>query len=197
VHRLAGLETYVMHHHNIPVTDLVNTIVDIAPGLARNDLEGAVNEADKRGLIDPETLRAALDDLPPRPGVRILRETLDRRTFVLTESALERYFLPIARRAGLTELPLTGAYLNGHKVDFYWPRLGLVVEVDGLTYHRTPAQQATDRRRDQAHLAAGLTPLRFTHGQIRYESGHVEQVLAEVTNRLLRTRDSWETGLQA
>ncbi len=36
--------------------------------------------------------------------------------------------------------------------------------LDGLRYHRTPAQQAADRRRDQAHAAAGLTPLRFTHG---------------------------------
>jgi len=47
------------------------------------------------------------------------------------------------------------------------PELGLVVETDGLRYHRTPAQQARDRRRDQLHTAAGLTTLRFTHAQVR------------------------------
>ena len=40
--------------------------------------------------------------MTPRPGLRILRQTLDRRTFTLTDSSLERRFLPIARRVGLT-----------------------------------------------------------------------------------------------
>jgi very-short-patch-repair endonuclease len=70
--------------------------------------------------------------------------------------------------------------LNGFKVDFYWPELRLVVETDGLKYHRTPAQQARDRVRDQAHTAAGLTQLRFTHAQVAFEAGHVESVLRRV-----------------
>ena len=108
---------------------------------------------------------------------------LDHRTFVLTDSELERRFLPIARRAGLTK-PETGAWLNGFKVDFYWPELGLVVETDGLTYHRIPAEQTRDRRRDQAHTAAGLVPLRFTRAQVAFEPGHVEETLRAITMRL-------------
>ena len=108
-----------------------------------------------------------------------MRNLLDRRTFTLTDSELERLFLPIAAAAGLGR-PETGAWLNGYKVDFYWPSLGLVVETDGLRYHRTPAQQAQDRRRDQAHAAAGLTVLRFTHGQVRLEPNHVQATLAAV-----------------
>jgi very-short-patch-repair endonuclease len=65
------------------------------------------------------------------------------------------------------------------------PDLGLVVETDGLRYHRTPAQQARDRRRDQVHTAAGLTPLRFTHYEVRYEPGHVERTLIRVARRLI------------
>jgi very-short-patch-repair endonuclease len=115
--------------------------------------------------------------------VRILRTTLDRRTFTFTDTWLERRFLPIARAAGLPR-PQTQVYVNGFKVDFYWPELGLVVETDGLRYHRTPAQQARDRVRDQAHAAAGLTPLRFTRAQINYEPAHVEVTLAAVARRL-------------
>ena len=59
-------------------------------------------------------------------------------------------------------------------------RRQLVVETDGLRYHRTPTQQARDRKRDQAHLRAGLTPLRFTHFQVRYESDDVQAILAAV-----------------
>jgi very-short-patch-repair endonuclease len=158
-------------------------MVDLATRLDRPRLEAAVNEADKRDLVDPESLRAALTRRGGQPGVRVLCELLDRRTFVLTDSELERRFLPIARRAGLAR-PLTGQYLNGFKVDFYWPDLGLVVETDGLRYHRTAAEQARDRLRDQTHTAGGLTALRFTHAQVRFEPDHVCEVLARVARRL-------------
>ena len=118
-----------------------------------------------------------------QPGVAVLRAVLDRRTFSLTDSELERRFGPIARRAGLP-LPLTQRRVNGFRVDFYWPDLGLVVETDGLRYHRTPAQQTADLRRDQAHSAAGFTPLRFSHAQVTYESVYVESMLKDVAQRL-------------
>ena len=102
---------------------------------------------------------------------------LDRRTFRLNRSELERRFLPLCKLAGLP-LPLTKRRVNGFEVDFYWPDLGLVVETDGLQYHRTPAEQAQDRLRDQAHTAAGMTQLRFTHEQVRFEPDHVLVVLA-------------------
>jgi very-short-patch-repair endonuclease len=170
-------------HRGIPVTSPACTLVDLATRLNLKQLEAAVNEADKRDLIDPESLRAALERLAGRPGVALLRKLLDRRTFRLTDSELERLFLPIARRAGLPS-PETGAEVNGFDVDFYWPDLDLVVETDGLRYHRTPAQQARDRLRDQAHLAAGTTPLRFTHAQVRFESEYVQRILASVARRL-------------
>jgi very-short-patch-repair endonuclease len=70
-----------------------------------------------------------------------------------------------------------------HLVDFYWPELRLVVETDGLRYHRTPAQQSRDRQRDQTHLAAGLTPVRFTHAQVAFESAQVVEILRDVAER--------------
>ena len=193
VHRRAALDEDVTRRDGIPVTTPICTLVDIALRLTRDELEAAINEADKRGLVDPETLRAALEGLSPRPGVGALREVLDRRTFTLTDSELERRLLPIAKRAGLSR-PLTQQYVNGHRVDFYWPELNLVVETDGLRYHRTPAQQAADRLRDQAHAAAGTTHLRFPHAQVRYEPGTVEETLARVARRLLQTADPCETA---
>jgi very-short-patch-repair endonuclease len=173
----------VTRRHGIPVTTPAATLVDIAPGLSGAELEEAVSQADARNVIDAEVLRRALDEIPPRPGLGRLKGTLDRRTFRLTRSRLERLFLPIAARAGLGA-PQTRQWVNGFEVDFFWPDLGLVVETDGLRYHRTPSQQAKDRVRDQAHLAAGMTPIRFTYAQIRFERAHVHETLAAVARRL-------------
>jgi very-short-patch-repair endonuclease len=178
VHRRKAIE--VVRVRNIPLTSSVQTLVDISSALTDRQLEAVVNEADKRDLIDPETLRAALDG---RPGAARLRKVLDRRTFVLTDSELERRFLSLVRAARLSR-PRTQTRLNGFRVDFCWPDLRLVVETDGLTYHRTPAQQATDRVRDQVHTAAGFTPLRFTHAQVAFEQAHVIATLAAVAARL-------------
>jgi len=160
----------------IPVTTPPRTLVDIAPFVTRDDLERAVNEADRLELIDPERLRESLEGLGGTRGAAKLRTLLDRRTFTLTDSALERRFRPIVRAAGLPE-PLTQHWVNGYRVDFFWPALRLVVETDGLRYHRTAAQQARAHVRDHAHLAAGLQPLRFTHAQVAYDSAHVEAML--------------------
>ena len=78
--------------------------------------------------------------------------------------------------------------MNGYKVDFHWPDLGLVVETDGLRYHRTAAQQTRDRQRDQAHSVAGLTPLRFPHAQVPFEPAHVIAARRAVARRLERAR---------
>lgn len=186
IHRRELLLRDCVVHNGVPVTSPVRTLLDLATCLPRGRLERAVNEAANRDLVNPEGLRAALEDYAGRRGVRQLRKLLDHQTFRLTRSELERRFLPLARDAGLPDLE-AGARLNGFEVDFYCPSLGLVIETDGLRYHRTPAQQARDRLRDQAHTAAGLTPLRFTHAQIRYEPGYVRRILRTVAGRLLDT----------
>ncbi len=106
---LTAHETTV--RHGIPVTAPATTIVDIAPGLTRHELEAAINEADKLDLIDPEALREAAGEVGRRRGASNVRRVLDRRTFTLTDSQTERRFLPIARRAGLS-LPQTQVYVK-------------------------------------------------------------------------------------
>jgi very-short-patch-repair endonuclease len=183
VHRRATTERKDRRVAGIPVTDPVLTLVDLASCVPQWQLERAINEADRLDLIDPEALRTAIEPLPRRPGLARLRTLLDRYT--RTDSTLERRFLSLVRSAGLPS-PETQAWVNGFRVDFYWPRLGLVVETDGLRYHRTPVQQANDRRRDQAHAAAGLTNLRFAEAQVRFEPDRVRATLAAVADRLNR-----------
>lgn len=169
----------------IPVASPIRTLVDLATELAPNRLERAINEADKRDLVDPDALRAALADHRGEPGVRLLRAVLDRHTFRLSDSELEVLLRPIAAAAGLP-VPHTKQRVNDFEVDFFWPDLGLIVETDGWRSHRTPAAQARDARRFQAHAAAGLTPIRFSHRQVKYEPLYVRRILEEATAHLPR-----------
>ncbi len=185
VHRRNLNPAHTTRQQNIPVTGISQTLVDMASYLPKDHLERAVNEADRLDLIDPEQLRQALEGFAWQTGVAKLRELLDRRTFTLTDSQLERRFKPIAKAAGLPP-PLTQHWLHGYRVDFYWPDLGLVVETDGLRYHRTPAQQARAHLRDQAHSAAGLLPLRFTYGQVAHDRPGVIATLRKVADQRSR-----------
>jgi hypothetical protein len=178
VHRRAAFEATA--HQGIPVTTPAQTIADIAPGLTRDELEQTINDADFRGLVEVPVLRAAVQEIRTPGGARV-RAAIDRRTFTLTRSTLERLFLPIAARAGLPK-PLTCVYVNGYEVDFYWPDLELVVETDGGSTHRTPGQQTRDSRRDNAHEVTRMRHLRFTHGQIRYEPAYVEETLTYMSS---------------
>ena len=184
VHRrpsLSASEICIFDH--LPVTSPVQTLIDLATELDSVATERAVNDADKRDLIDPEALRLALDDHGGEPGVRRLRKILDRLTFRLSDSDLEIYFRPIAASVALPP-PLSKQWVNGFEVDFFWPDLGLVIETDGLRYHRTPSAQKRDALRDRAHVIAGMAPLRFTHYEIRYEPGRVHRDLARAATML-------------
>ena len=184
VHRRPSLPSQdVGTLQRVPITSPVRTLIDLATELPTKYLARAVNEANVLDVIDVETLRSQLDAYAGVPGARRLCALLDKDTFVLTQEELERLFLPLAREVGLP-LPLTEEIVNGYEVDFFWPELRLVVETDGLRYHRTPSAQAKDARRDQAHTAAGYARLRFTHHQVKYERAYVKRILGETASRL-------------
>jgi len=168
---------------NIPLTQPVQTFLDLARVTGPKTLERAINEADKRDVIDPDALRRALEEHAGEAGVRPLRRILDKHTFRLSDDELELLFRPLAAAAGLPT-PLTKVEVNEFEVDFFWPDLGLVVETDGWRYHRTPAAQTRDALRFQTHTAAGLTPLRFSHWQVKYEPRHVLNILRRTVTHL-------------
>jgi very-short-patch-repair endonuclease len=171
----------------IPVTDPISTLIDIANREPAIVVMKAIREADRLCLVDPVGLRSVLDSTPRRPGLGRLRSLLDSETFALADSELEHRFLRLVRQAGLPK-PETQAWVNGFRVDFYWPALGLVVETDGLRYHRTPFQQKEDRLRDQAHTVGGQTTLRFTAAQVRDEAKSTITTLSAVVARLRKAR---------
>jgi very-short-patch-repair endonuclease len=167
----------------ISVVHPIAVLVDLATCVPTGQLETAINEADHHGLVNPERLLRALDELPPWAGIGRLRKMLEGPIVTLSTTELESRFLPLARAVGLPS-PHTQVWLDGHRVDFYWPHLDLVVEADSLRYHRTALKQSRDKRRDNDHTRAGRASLRFSHGQIRYEPVYVRATLAATARRL-------------
>jgi very-short-patch-repair endonuclease len=176
-------ERSVVRRFGIPVTHPVQTLIDLATELEPMRLERAVNQADVHDLVDPETLRDSLDSCPGMPGVKTLRTMLDRHTFRLSDSDLEILFRPLARAAAFPS-PLSKHWVLGYEVDFFFPDHGLIVETDGLRYHRTPAQQARMVKRDQKHSSHGYRVLRFTHWQIAYAPTEVTDILRKIRPHL-------------
>ena len=125
-------------------------MVDLATCIDRIELEAAVNEADKLDLITPEQLRVALDEIDRRPGVKPLGDLLDRRTFTLTDSELERMFLRVVRRARLPP-PDTQVWLNGYRVDFS----GRI----SAWSSKLTASNTTARLQSRPRIVAATTPM--------------------------------------
>jgi hypothetical protein len=157
-HRRATFE--VTTKWNIPVTTPIQTLLDLAAVLDRDAMEAAISEADTLDLVRPEELKAAI--VPGRPGARLLKEIFHRWDFVCTDTHLERR--------------------NRFLVDFWYPDLKIVVETDGLKYHRNAHQQTKRALSQQAHAAAGMTPLFFTRYQVVHEPAHVETILRRVAS---------------
>src|SRR6185312_4366798 len=57
------------YYEGIPVTSPVQTLIDLATRYGQGQMERAINEADKLGLVRTDDLRQALDDHVGEPGV--------------------------------------------------------------------------------------------------------------------------------
>ena len=170
----------------VPLTTVLQTLIDCAPNRARPELERMINQADARGLLRADALHDAVR-ARTEPGARRICAILDEDAFVLTESELERLFVPIAIRAGLGK-PLTQQWIGGYRHDFYFPVHDLVVEVDGLRYHRTPLQQRRDLEKEHALAALSITCRRFSYWQVARQPSYVEKTLRPRARRPDRPR---------
>jgi very-short-patch-repair endonuclease len=144
----------------IPVTSVARTLLDLAGVLDPHELERAVIAAERKGLLHVTAVLAQCGS--GHSGSTALREVVRRELApeVGTESELERLFIALCRRYSIA-LPVTNTTLAGLRVDCYWADAGLVVELDGHAFHRTPGDQRRDAARDRKLTLEGIRILRF------------------------------------
>jgi very-short-patch-repair endonuclease len=163
LHTSRGLQADdVTIHDGIPVTTVARTLVDLADVLTPHQLVRVIREAEFRGLFDAADTSAAMVRARGRHRLGVLEQAVAMYLDGAggTKSANEDAFVPLARRAGLGE-PRSNARVAGIEVDFSWPGLPLVVEIDGEQHALRPVRRDDDWRDDWLR-GAGYTVLRFT-----------------------------------
>jgi very-short-patch-repair endonuclease/predicted transcriptional regulator of viral defense system len=174
VHRTLDLPPeHVTVREGIPVTTPARTLADLAGMLDAAALARALEEAEKQKLLDVPSLLAACAG---RPGAAQIRKLVESE-LPHTRSDLEAAFRELCDRYGLPR-PVTNAQVHGYEVDAYWPKHGLVVELDSWRHHGTRAAFERDRTRDAELLARGISTARFTYHQVTSRQSWVATRLA-------------------
>jgi very-short-patch-repair endonuclease len=183
LHRSPLTPDDVTRWHGVPVTRPARTLVDLAADADMLHVERAVEDALRRRLVTRLALEA--EARRGRPGSATIRELLRlERAPALTSSEAEMRLVALIRAAGLPA-PEHNVVLLGLEVDLVWPAQGLVVEVDGFTYHSGRAAFERDRVRDARLTASGLRVMRVTWRQL---SARPHAVIARLAEALAASR---------
>jgi hypothetical protein len=157
----------VTRMHDIPMTTVPRTLVDLAAVLDVEELMRAVQQAHVLHGVRPQHIEAVLARRPNAPGAGTLRGVL--RGGVLL-SKLERAFVALLREERLP-LPRTNRKADAHFVDCRWPELKLTVELDSYRYHATRKAWEDDRQRRRDARARGDRFREYTWYDVVEQSG--------------------------
>lgn len=156
--------------NGIPVTSPARTILDIAGDVTVRELEQALAVAERTRPKVRGELTELLKIRARHKGSAALRRLLDG----LAASGTAPLFLRSTAEQSAWELilelglprPLVNHRLLGMEVDFHWPELRLVLEVDGFEFHGGLEAFHRDRQRDATLALAGHQVIRFSWRQL-------------------------------
>jgi very-short-patch-repair endonuclease len=182
VHRVTTLDIRdVRLHQGLPVTAPARTLIDCAATAA---IDRLLNEARVLKLVRDADIHAALERSPGRTGVAAMRALLEVESESgFTQSRAERRLKRIIAGSGI-ERPIFNTYVEGVRADAYWPRVKLIIEVDGYQAHGHWAAFQRDRARDRRLISAGFVVLRFTWHQLIQRPLEVVAEVARTVGRL-------------
>jgi very-short-patch-repair endonuclease len=183
-----------LHHRDrttrfgIPITAPARSLIDFASTAGYEESERAMAEAFALKRLTEPQLIAATQRTPYRAGVARIKAILGQPGGPSrTRSGGERAMLRLIRAAGLPE-PLTNHPLNGFNADFFWPEVGLILELDGGDFHRPRPAFERDHRRDIVHGDAGHEVLRVSGRQLDQQPIYIAAVVVRAYDRRSRTR---------
>ena len=152
----------------LPITTPEQTLLDIALKTNATKLRKAIDQADKRRLLDHTTL-ARLATSGQRGATKLRRAIHAPPT--PTRSEFEDAFLDLCDTYDIPRPPLINHPVGPYIADFLWPDAHLIVETDGYEDHGTRDAFKGDRRRD-VHLFTtyGLVTLRLTFEDVTIQA---------------------------
>ena len=133
----------VTRMHNIPITTVARTVVDLAARRDYDEIARAVHQAQVLHGVRPQHVEAVLRRRPNAAGAGLLRDILLGGPLL---DKLERAFHAMLGQAGLP-LPEVNRRTDGHHVDCRWPDHRLTVELTSFRYHNSRQSWEDDRQR--------------------------------------------------
>ncbi len=193
LHRARDLEKAVVD--GIPVTTVARTLLDVAAICRVDQLQRAIEAAERRDLLDLRDLEREM--APGRRGVRGLRVALrDYHDPGYTRSELERRFARLCRSAGIPP-PAMSTWIGDQEVDAVWEDEKVAVQLDGYEFHRTRAAFERDRIRDADLQLAGYRVLRITHRRLTDEPYEVVSAVRSLLARATSSSSATEYSMSS
>jgi len=150
----------------IPVTSVARTLLDLSAVVRPNDLELAIDRAERSGLLDLTAVVEVLDRANGRKGATALRRAVAAYEPSTQKSELERAFKRLLGTAPDITSPAFNALVNGEtrtiEVDAYWDHQRLAVQLDGFAFHHTRRDRERDALSDADLELAGCRAMRLT-----------------------------------
>jgi very-short-patch-repair endonuclease len=175
----------VRQEQGLWVSSPTRAVLEISATASEKELIRAIDEGLAKRLFTPRELDNVLArNRPCRGAARLAAILGDPTATAISRSKREKALLRLIRDAGLPT-PETNVRFGRFELDFYWPREGLVVEIDGETYHRGPGAVGRDREKDLVVKAANLEMRRFTGDHVLRRPW---MVLATIAGELARLR---------
>jgi hypothetical protein len=168
----------------IPVTAIPRTLLDLAIRARPEQLDGYLERAEGRGLLDVR----AIEDLLSRAGGHRGRGPLGRALAIyrpdpaFTRSKFEQRFRRLVIAAGLPA-PSMNYLVAEFELDAYWPDLRFAVELDLFETHGSRAAFERDRRRQEELKLLGIEMIRVTKPRLDREPRQVIRNLATLLER--------------
>jgi len=174
----------------IPVTALPRTLLDEAATTSPRLTWNVIDRAERRNVLDLDTIDAMLKRRAGHRGAARLRQALAiYREPGFFRARSERLFRRLVKKAGL-RLPLLNTWVGKFEIDAYWEEERFAVEIDGWEAHRTRRAFENDRLRQEEMKLAGIDMVPISARRIETEPAAVGRRLA-----LLLERRRWELNL--
>lgn len=168
----------------IPVTAVPRTLMDLAIRARPEQMEGYLEKAEERELLDVR----AVEDVLSRAGGHRGRGPLGRALAIyrpdpaFTRSKFERHFRWLVKAVGLPA-PSMNFNVAEFELDAYWPDLRFAVELDLFETHGSRAAFERDRRRQEELKLLGIEMIRVTAPRLKREPQAVIRNLATLLER--------------
>ncbi|MGH8959208.1 MAG: type IV toxin-antitoxin system AbiEi family antitoxin domain-containing protein [Acidimicrobiia bacterium] len=188
VHQSTDLTSaQVVDREGLAVTSAVRTTIDLASKKKPRVIGKIMDHLVVRGEASVEDFVHAVGELARhgKPGMQTMHKVLEVRTGegFMGESELEMHGLRLLREWGFPDpklqYPLPWRSARKGRVDFAYPSVRLIIEVDGRRWHSTLDAFEEDRLRDNHAQLAGWRVLRITYRMLMDEPEMVRAMVGQ------------------